>query len=74
MTANIFETDDLGLAAYLYAQAYEPIRTVIHNHETFAFPEQAALSADAYYSGASVPAKSLVHALHELIIKGRIND
>ena len=62
-----FETIDLDLAAYLVARAY-PVLCVTGDHESpcFQFPPNAALSAEAYYQGATVAAKTILYAIHAI--------
>ncbi len=64
---DMFETMDFDLAAYLYTLAY-PLLSVECSDEfsIFTFPGEAAVSAEAYYQGASVPAKNLLYAVHSL--------
>jgi hypothetical protein len=64
---TLFATTDVDLAAYLYTRAYPVVRTaVIGESVVFAFPSEAALSAEAFYQGAAVSAKNVLHAAREL--------
>ena len=62
-----FQTTNTDLAAYLYARAY-PLLGMEHIGEraVFTFPAEAALSAEAFYAGATIVAKNLLHAAHIL--------
>jgi len=62
-----FETNDNDLAAYLYSQAYRLLHIwEVGNQTVFVFPEEAEASADAFYQGAAVPAKNLLHACRQI--------
>jgi len=62
-----FETTDYDLAAYLIARAYTLVHVAVVDHTTvFLFPGEAAISAEAYYQGATIPAKSILHAARQL--------
>jgi predicted TPR repeat methyltransferase len=68
----MFKTTDADLAAYLYARAYPLLGNwTVGDLTIFAFPAEAAVSAEAFYEGATVPAKSLLHAVHRLESLGR---
>jgi len=55
------------LAAYLHARAYQLLRIDhVGERDVFAFPADAALSAEAFYLGATIPAKLLLHAVRKL--------
>jgi hypothetical protein len=72
-----FQTHDYDLAAYLFARAYPPVKTRDVTGKTlFIFSQDAELSAEAFYYGASISAKRLLHALRELegLKEGREND
>jgi hypothetical protein len=63
----LFATTDVDLAAYLYTRAYPLVRTaVLGESVVFAFPSEAALSAEAFYQGAAISAKNVLHAAREL--------
>ena len=64
---NIFKTRDQGLAAYLHVRGYPLLHTTtVGNSVVFIFPPEAALSAEAFYSGAAVSAKNLLQAVRDL--------
>jgi hypothetical protein len=66
-TRAFFQTTDTDLAAYLYTRAYPLADTCRVGRETlFIFPGEAALSAEAFYQGATVPAKNLLSAARRL--------
>ena len=62
-----FQTTDFDVATYLHARAY-PLSGIDRLGELciFTFPSEAALSAEAFYQGATVSAKALLHAVREL--------
>jgi hypothetical protein len=64
---NTFQTSDSDLATYLYARAY-PLVDVwrVSDLPVSVFPQDAQLSAQAFYHGASVPAKDLLHASRQI--------
>lgn len=62
-----FETTDTDLATYLYSQAYRLLNVwCIGDRTIFLFPKEAEASADAFYQGAMVPAKNLLHACRQI--------
>jgi hypothetical protein len=62
-----FQTSDTDLATYLYSQAYSLLHIwQVGNRTIFVFPEEAAASAEAFYQGACVPAKNLLHACRQI--------
>lgn len=62
-----FQTNDADVAAYLYSRAYRPVQVWdLGDSTTFVFPAEAELSAQAFYQGALVPAKNLLHAIRQL--------
>jgi len=64
---SIFQTSDPGLAAYLFARAHPGFATKNQQGTIFfIFPREAESSAEAFYFGASMPAKALVNALKQL--------
>ena len=64
-----FQTTDPDLAAYLYARSYSVLGVWNLNKSTlFTFPAEAALSAEAFYAGATIPAKNLFQAVRHLEI------
>lgn len=66
---SCFQTTDIDLATYLHARAYQLLRMdQVAGTLIFAFPAEAALSAEGFYLGASVPAKLLLHAARQLEI------
>ena len=72
---RLFQTNDLDLAAYLYAAFFRPMK-VEHREggPAFTFPGEAALSAEAFYAGAAIPAKNLLYAVHRLETIGGVNQ
>jgi hypothetical protein len=61
------QTGDSDLAAYLYSQSYQLLHVwELGNRTIFVFPEEAEASADAFYQGACVPAKDLLHACRQI--------
>ncbi len=73
----LFQTSDSDLATYLYARAYRLIDVWrVSDLPVFVFPEDAQLSAQAFYHGASVPAKDLLHASRQIqsIERKTVND
>jgi hypothetical protein len=64
---TIFQTADVNVAAYLRARAHSLLRVDwIEDTAIFTFSSEAALSADAFYQGATVCAKSLLYAARQL--------
>ena len=64
---SVFETADLDLATYLYARAYPLLGVDLTDGMVVVrFPSQAELSAEAFYSGATVTAKNLLWAARRL--------
>jgi hypothetical protein len=63
---KFFQTTNFDLAAYLFACTLPVETTCGGGMTTFIFPHSAELSALAFYYGASMPAKKLLHAVHEL--------
>jgi hypothetical protein len=64
---TIFQTTDIDVAAYLNARAYPLLRIdQFGNASVFTFSAEAALGAEAFYQGASVSAKVLLHAARRL--------
>jgi hypothetical protein len=62
-----FHTTNIDLAAYLFARAYPLLEIRRFDKLTiFSFPSEAALSAEAFYNGATVSAKNLLYAAHIL--------
>lgn len=62
-----FQTSDTDLATYLYSQAYRLLHIwEVGKRTVFVFPEEAEASADAFYQGASAPAKDLLHACRQI--------
>jgi hypothetical protein len=60
---TVFQTMDCDLAAYLCARAYLVVKLIPFSRgPLFAFPADAASSAEAYYQGAAVPAKLILEA------------
>ena len=72
---RVFQTTDPDLAAYLYATSFRPMKVEHREGEpAFTFPEEAALSAEAFYAGAAIPAKNLLYAVHRLESIRRLNQ
>jgi hypothetical protein len=68
----IFQTSDTDLATYLYSQAYRLLNVwCIGDRTIFVFPKEAEASADAFFQGACVPAKNLLHACRQIQSIGR---
>jgi hypothetical protein len=67
MNSRAFQTADASLAAYLYASSY-PLMEVrfCQKRPLFQFPAEAAVGAEAFYEGACVPAKNVLHAIRQL--------
>ena len=64
---SFFQTTDIDVATYLHARAYPLLRIdTIGEGPIFTFPPEAALSAEAFYQGATVSAKLLLHAARRL--------
>ena len=62
-----FQTADTDLATYLYARAYPLLEVKESDRQTiFKFPEEAALSAESFYHGATLSAKNLLYAARKL--------
>jgi hypothetical protein len=62
-----FQTSDTDLATYLYSQAYRLLQVwEVGNRTIFVFHKEAEASADAFYQGAMVPAKNLLHACRQI--------
>jgi hypothetical protein len=62
-----FQTTDVNVAAYLRARAYSLLRVDwVEDVAVFTFSSEAALSAEAFYHGATVCAKSLLYAARQL--------
>jgi len=62
-----FQTTDFDVATYLHSRAY-PLLRIDKAGEIplFTFPSEASLSAEAFYQGATVIAKSILQAAREL--------
>ena len=74
---SCFQTLDSDVAAYLCARAYELLRMDQSGRSLiFTFPAEAALGAEAFYQGATVCAKSLLHAARQLekLRNSKVND
>ncbi len=72
---RVFQTTDPDLAAFLYACAFRPLKVDYDEGRTsFTFPAEAALSAEAFYAGAAIPAKNLLHAVHRMESIRRVNQ
>ena len=72
---RVFQTTDSGLAAYLYACAFRPLKEDHHEGQpAFTFPAEAALSAEAFYAGAAISAKNLLYAVRRLESIRRVNQ
>jgi len=74
---SCFQTTDVDVAAYLYARAYELLRIDrVGDSVIFSFPAEAALGAEAFYLGATVSAKLLLHAARRLeqLRKNKVNE
>ena len=72
---RVFQTTDLDLAAFLYACAFRPLKVDSDEGQpAFKFPPEAALSAEAFYEGAAIPAKNLLHAVHRMEFIRRDNQ
>jgi hypothetical protein len=66
-SGTVFQTTDIDVAAYLHARAYLLLRIdQLGNASVFTFSADAALGAEAFYQGASVSAKLLLHAARRL--------
>jgi hypothetical protein len=64
---SCFQTIDSDVAAYLHARAYALLRVdQIGEGLIYTFPSEAALGAESFYQGATVCAKSLLHAARQL--------
>jgi hypothetical protein len=64
---TMFQTTDSDLATYLFARSFSLLQVwKIGDLTAFVFPAAAELSARAYYQGACVPAKNLLHAARQL--------
>ena len=62
-----FKTSDANLAAYLLMRNYSLLYIEdYHKKKFFKFPPEAALSAEAFYDGATAPAKNLFYAVKRL--------
>ncbi len=63
----VFQTADVDAAAYLHARAYPLLRIDrVRDVPVFTFSSEAALGAEAFYQGATVSAKLLLHAARRL--------
>lgn len=73
---SVFQTTDSDLAVYLCAEGNVLLGTVATEGRTvFLFPTEAALSADAYYNGASVSAKRFLYSLKKLgVLRRALNS
>ena len=74
---TVFQTTDCALAAYLRARAYPLLRVdAIEDVIIFTFSSEAAPSAEAFYQGATISAKSLLYAAQQLekLRKNNINE
>jgi hypothetical protein len=62
-----FHTTDFDVATYLYSRGY-PLKRIDESGEIlmFTFPPEASLSAEAFFQGATVTAKAILHAAREL--------
>lgn len=64
---SCFQTTDFDVAAYLVARAYPLLRTdQMQESPVFTFSAEAGLGAEAFYSGATISAKLLLHAARRL--------
>jgi len=62
-----FNTTDFDVATYLYSRGYPLVRIdKLGEIPMFTFPSEAFLSAEAFYQGATVMAKSILQAAREL--------
>lgn len=67
-----FQTADINLASYLYACSYPLLEIRFYRQRAvFQFPVEAVPSAEAFYEGASLPAKNLLYAARQLQYRAR---
>ena len=77
VATTCFQTTDIDVAIYLHARAYPLIRIdILREMPIFTFSSEAALGAEAFYQGATVSAKLLLHAARqvEYMRNNKINE
>lgn len=63
----VFQTSDIDVATYVHARSYPVLRLDrVGDHMVFTFPAEAASSMEAFYMGATISAKALLHSFRQI--------